>query len=466
MGRLLAVSAVVGLVLACAAAPFVGCVDLFHSTDFGTCLGDGGPGCSQPEGAPARDAPAPDGRARKDAGHKDAGQKDAGHRTDAGDATVPPHDAAHDATPDSGHDAAHDQHVVDAGRDAAHDAHDAGVDAPRPVDAGTDFCAWSADTAASHAVYACLWLGACAGNPGLNEFGTCYPNALMAYNCALNPNQRVTGPLHTYWDALWQASSCDAVLAAVFAGRAPTCGERADASAAGGVMGCVATSDGGGASVATVCIDGGLAAAVHCDMEGYRCIEGSCTNGGSPCSQPTAASCTGNVFHSCQNVPNEAGTIEVVVDVGKDCSHFGAGKCVLAENESGGCLPNDAGQKCTASAIADPCSGADTVTGCATGYEESLYCAGFGPATACSGVGNRVVSSSQLAAGCYNPMNNGFGDMMTGCAGLTAFYDYAGPAGAVEIYCADAGLGSCDQNAVGGFRPYCGLEGGVDSAAP
>ena len=184
-GRRLRVSARASLM---AVASLLGCVDLFHSTDFGgTCSAQVDGGCLDAAGVDA--AKTKDGRADGGTtGPRDATADRKGGPRDVTTAveSAAPSDAGHEAT-------------------------------------GTNFCTWSSATAQSRAEHACLWLGACAGNADLNEFGTCYPNALLAYDCILNPNQQVRGPLHTYWDALWQATSCEDVLQAIFPQGVPLC---------------------------------------------------------------------------------------------------------------------------------------------------------------------------------------------------------------------------------------------------
>jgi len=82
------------------------------------------------------------------------------------------------------------------------------------VDAGTDFCAWSDEVARQNAAHACAWLGACESPLGRNAFGSCMFEALLAYDCAANPDHRAKGKAHALWDRLWQANSCEAVNAA------------------------------------------------------------------------------------------------------------------------------------------------------------------------------------------------------------------------------------------------------------
>jgi hypothetical protein len=453
------------------------CVDLFHSTDFG--------GACPPDAATCRDAAPGDAKRGRDAqedrstgkptdatvDHRGTTPADAGR--DARDTGRDAQDARADATLDSaapadaGHDAGHDTGpVTDAPKpsdararsDARDASDDRGVrdakpagDATTPVDAGTNFCAWSAETAQASAEHACLWLGACAGTASLNAYGTCYPNALMAYDCTLNPNQQVRGELHAFWDALWQARSCDDVLHAIFPGGPPSCPSGAT------VCGDALTGADASSSVAVACGGGGFASAVNCQMAGHTCASGACTNGGPSCDAavtPTP-SCSGSVFHKCQAIENnpEAGTTYVVVDVGKDCAYFGAGSCVVDTAAGiGGCEPNDASTSCTLGLYATCAPGDPTwVAGCATGHLETLRCPRFGVSAGCSIDGGWFASSDDLVQGCYNPAHNGYSTHSY--CGPTYFETYAGPAGIVQPDCLDAGLtGGCTVTSNG---PYC-----------
>jgi hypothetical protein len=335
---------------------------------------------------------------------------------------------------------------VDASGDSPATITDGGLDAK--LDTGTNFCAWSHSKAEEMAQRACLWLGACAGNTGLNEYGTCYPTALLAYDCTLNPNQQVrAGALHAYWDALSRASSCSDVMAAIFGGKAPACSN--SVASCGNDL-----TDGGFADIVTTCGDGGFTSAVNCQMLGYTCSQGVCTNGGAACTGANAG-CTGNVLHSCQNVENAAGTGAAVTDVGRDCTNFGAGKCV-ADASSGayGCVPNNAGGACTPSGTVAcaPTGGSAFVAGCATGNVETVQCSGFGPTTTCSPDGGAWMASSRdLAGGCYDP--SAVGGQAT-CSPSKALVDVAGPSGVVEVGCLDAGFSACAINVVTG-KPFC-----------
>ena len=315
-------------------------------------------------------------------------------------------------------------------------------------DAGTDFCSWGSSTAQAHAEHACAWLGACAGSEDLNDFGACYPLALMAYDCVLNPNQQVRGALHAYWDSLWQVKSCDDVRKAIFAGQSIACNNPVASCGSDLVSG--AFKD-----VAVACADGGFSVAVNCAAAGFGCQEGECKLlGERSCTGSPLVGCDGTIFHSCQPVENnpDASPTTLNVDVGKDCQYFGAGACTLLDGGFGGCAPSNAATPCTPSAIATCSDGGAYVLGCPTGVLESLKCPNFHDGNSCSVVGGWFAPSNDLPLGCYNPNENDYGTMPV-CT-PSVFSDYAGPAGFVTVGCADAGLNA--SNCPGGDAgPYC-----------
>ena len=408
--------AVGGFVLA---AGFFGCVDLFHSTDFGEACTDAADGCG------AGDAGGDGANVKRRDGGGDSGRGDGGAR----DGTMD-----HGGTVDGGRDGK-------GGTDAPIGTPDTGADATNPT-----FCGLSPTTAASYAEHACRLLGACAGNFDLNEYGVCYTNARLAYDCALNPSLQVRGALYTYWDALSKATTCGDVLGAIFPA---------------GVLACTISGCGAGSnsSIVTICADGGgFTSAVNCQMRGYTCAAGACGNGGSPCGGQVQAGCGGNTLRACQTVENEAGTGTVVLDVGRDCTNFGGGNCV--ENGSiAGCLPNDAAAACApSSAVACTLTdGGAVVTGCASGYPETIPCSAFTEGTTCNPDGGWAAASQDLVGGCFNGSVLGVHAGATGkcMPGGGGFQDNAGPNGVTSVACVGVGFidGGCVYSATG--EPYC-----------
>jgi hypothetical protein len=289
----------------------------------------------------------------------------------------------------------------------------------------------------------------------LNEYGVCYTNARLAYDCSLNPNQRVRGALYTYWDALSKATTCDDVLAAIFPAGVPVC------TSSGASCGTDLTDGGRYANVVVACGDGGFSSAVNCQMRGYSCVSGVCGNGGAACTATPTASCAGNTLRSCQLVEIDAGSATGWVDVGRDCTNFGGGNCVQqAATGAYGCLPNDPNDASIPCAPSPAVSctpldgGGGFVTGCASGYQENVPCSAFATGTTCNPDGGWAASSRDLVGGCFNPavLRLLAGDGT--CTAGGGFTDNAGASGPVQVDCPDSGgFEECRYNATG--EPYC-----------
>jgi hypothetical protein len=209
--------------------------------------------------------------------------------------------------------------ALDASRDGC-----APPSIPQAVD--TDFCAWSPAEAQEHAVHACSWLGACETPMGNNAFGPCSFRALMAYDCAANPNHRARADAHRLWDCLQRVRSCGEVDACVFGGGPPLCGE------AGAYTVCTTSPQ--PAAVRVQC--GGDGAGVlsrafgeNCALWGQTCAEGP---GGTACAgEASGLSCTNtdrgcsssSLLHWCE-ASADGGAAR---DLGIDCASNGAGAC-------------------------------------------------------------------------------------------------------------------------------------------
>jgi hypothetical protein len=312
-----------------------------------------------------------------------------------------------------------------------------------PPAASTDFCSWSPTEARAHAQRACAWVGACETPFGRNAFGPCMFQALLAYDCAANPNHGPDGKAHDLWDCLWQVKSCGDVDRCVFPAGVQPCAGGLAATACG-------TDAGGGLSNADVRLacagDGGVARGESCVMGGQ-----SCTSNGAP------AACTGTGGASCSIVECASGRTQLVscdggADRGIDCAQNGAGICVgvgaggaawvacLAESDAEACVPD-------ASAS---CSGG-VASSCPSGVPESIDCAALvGGIAAC------------------NP------------GPLTPAFDWTSPcgldAGTCIESCADGGLfgcvrggplsASCDEQGLGPCREVSTVTGPAPACAP
>ena len=245
-------------------------------------------------------------------------------------------------------------------------ASEAGVEAGS--DAGTDFCAWSDTVARQNATHACAWLGACESPLGRNAFGSCMFEALLAYDCAANPDHPVKGKAHALWDCLWRANSCEAVNACVFPQGPQQCG--------GGPFVTCATQGGvpPNADVRVECAAGGAAPnGENCALWGQTCggdlsigvCGGSAGEGAIDC---TVSSCMGTMLHVC----DDGGR-----DIGIDCASNGAEACVgLPPGQPTAswvaCLPESDAGACTPDASAQCSHG--IATSCPAGILETINC--------------------------------------------------------------------------------------------
>ncbi|HEX3772228.1 MAG TPA: hypothetical protein VHV30_15235 [Polyangiaceae bacterium] len=318
------------------------------------------------------------------------------------------------------------------------------IDASRPGCAreaeaeavSTDFCAWKPVEATEHALHACAWLGACETPLGNNAFGPCYFRALMAYDCAANPNHPVQNEAHRLWDCLQRTKSCADVDACIFGSSPPICPQVSDLTV------CV----GGTPTTRVRCEDGGAqgdaqARGENCALWGQTCASiaggGSLCAGdakGATCEEGTGSCGVHTPLHWCAAI--DGGPPR---DVGIDCASYGAGACVgLLESDAGyaswtACAPADAGPSCTLDASAT-CDDAGRALSCPTGVVETIDCA-------------RLLNQP---AGCVS-------------GALDPQFDWTGPCTLVPSQCPadscdrDGGLTSCERGA--GFSVDCASEG-------
>ena len=226
---------------------------------------------------------------------------------------------------------------------------DAGVAATIP-DAGTDFCRqWTSAVAHQKAEYACAWLGACETPTGRNAFGPCMFQALLAYDCAANPNHLAQGKGHALWDCLWQVKTCGDVDRCVFPAGPQGC-TPGETSATCGISG---VDGGSNADVRVVCADGGRPSVENCALWGQTCA-----------AYDAGTVCTGvaglNAGPRCSSracIPGSTGSLNEVEwcddagDQGIDCASNGAGRCdgfreasapwvaCIAAGDAGACSP-------------------------------------------------------------------------------------------------------------------------------
>ncbi len=235
---------------------------------------------------------------------------------------------------------------------------EAGPEAAPP----TDFCKWDDTTALANARHACAWLAACETPMGGNALGPCMFEALLAYDCAANPDHRAQGEAHRLWDCLWQATTCSAVDACVFPSGPQACGSNGTA--------CATATD--NLDVRVECVDGGKTHGENCALWGQTCASSPATggvcagSGGAAGVACNAQECAGTSLHWCV----DGG------DIGLDCASNGAQSCGGYPDASSAtwiaCVPGGDGAACAPS-LAVTCD-AGLATTCLTGAVESLNC--------------------------------------------------------------------------------------------
>jgi len=248
------------------------------------------------------------------------------------------------------------------GQGAGHDT-DGGPDASNAV---LDFCAWSPADAKLQAMHACAWLGACETPMGKNAFGPCMFEALLAYDCASNPDHRVNGVVHELWACLASARTCDGVNRCVL----PT-----TACGSGDYTTCLTAPNGVPAEsvVRVECSDSG-AHAENCLLWSQACTMSS---GPAACGGPSGSACSGGAPSSCiagsqLRCGRDGG------DLALDCAGNGAGVCSGFPQTTNAdwvsCLPDDAGPDAAcAPTLATTCTHG-AASSCPSGIREGLDC--------------------------------------------------------------------------------------------
>ncbi|MGH7270987.1 MAG: hypothetical protein ACREJ3_11205 [Polyangiaceae bacterium] len=277
------------------------------------------------------------------------------------------------------------------------------------IDAGSNFCSWTPPEARQHAAHVCAWLGACQPPAGGNAFGACMVQALLAFDCASNPNHRAAGPSLARWECLLAAKTC----ADIDACDSPPSGNPGDSAA----ISCDAGNDDGGCP--------GVDAGAGCTLSG----------------------CAGSALHWCAD-DGEGGP---PLDVGIDCDGNGDRRCDIFPSR-------DAGQWAA-------CVASNDATSAACAPDASATCSG-GIATSCpSGVVETIDCNTLLgqdAACAAGPLAPPF-DWTSPCIVIPSLC--AGDA------CDDGGVTSCARGAT--FSVNCAQEGllpceigGADAGGP
>ncbi|HLK36883.1 MAG TPA: hypothetical protein VKU41_09045 [Polyangiaceae bacterium] len=327
---------------------------------------------------------------------------------------------------------------------------------PRSVDAGqTSFCAWTPGEARDHAREVCARLGACESPTGKNAFGPCMFEALLAFDCAANPNHPVAGKARDLWQCLSAATACADVDRCVFEGTGPGLCDQAGQFAA-----CPGSPT---VNLRVDCTDGGTpplprAAGENCALWGQTCdiVDGvavcsgpSTGQAGGECSQ--GSGCYGGAaIHWCPGLGNGIRT-----DVGIDCASNGAQACAgfPADPPSWvACIPLADSSACPANAAAS-CDEGGVAHSCPAGASERIDCSALlGQPGACQAGPLSPPFDWTSACAVSPPECTGDSCVDGGVVGCTRGARFA-------TDCASLGLGPCSMVTVSTD------DGGVESRA-
>jgi hypothetical protein len=314
----------------------------------------------------------------------------------------------------------------------------------------TDFCAWTPVEAREHAIHACAWLGACETPMGRNALGPCVFQALLAYDCASNPNHLVAPQLHRLWDCLQRAETCADVDVCT--------------SGPSGTRGCKSLGDYTACTgdLRVHCTDGGVEpyakarGSENCALWGKTCATGTsdtaCAGSASglSCHATDAPECLSpSMIRWCGTVDGgEPGATGI--DLGIDCASNGAMRC--------GGFPSDAPRWVACRPNGDAASGHDDcppdpaatcesgrATSCPSGAKESIDCATLlgspGASSACAE--GPLVPPFDWTSPCVMAAPECAGDT---CDGMVVRACERGAA--FPVNCEQEGLGACRLQAV------------------
>lgn len=204
---------------------------------------------------------------------------------------------------------------------------DIDANAPGCVEAGPPTLCDAGDPE-SVALRACAWLSACAHPVGRNMTGQCMVDAVLAYDCAANPNRPPQGKAKKFWQCMLGVKVCDDVIACVFPNGRSSC-------TSGGFIGCSqtpGTNDDTRYDCVVGTADAGDAAppapGENCAMAGQTCDsldrDAMSGNNSALCLGPARRTCslTGCADAGALSLCDDAG-----LDRGYDCTSVGAQQC-------------------------------------------------------------------------------------------------------------------------------------------
>jgi len=245
---------------------------------------------------------------------------------------------------------------------------------PRCTDAAppVEVCAPDAGVAQQRAMHACAWLAACGHPLGHNKTGECMVDAILAYDCAANPNRKAKGASKEFWGCMQNAKTCSDVRFCIF----PDAGGVQCTN--GGFLGCSQTTL--DPNTRLDCVQPGPGGGENCGTHGQTCssLDPDASNRNALCVGPQGRACTGSAgcVDGGLSLCDDAG-----VDLGYSCANVGAGTC----NPSGAtpaCQPESDSGVCSATNDVTCTSGNIRAQGCVTLAPESVDCTAIsGPGT-------------------------------------------------------------------------------------
>ena len=315
------------------------------------------------------------------------------------------------------------------------------VDASAPGCAGpvaADLCSPDAGVAQDRAVHACSWLATCESPIGHNATGSCMVDAILAFDCAANPNRKPKLSAKAYWSCLDKAKSCADVHACTMPEGRGNC-------TTAGFIGCYPNND----NPRVQCLVSGVSpAAENCAARGQVCDSIGGTDGGN-----NNAVCVGAKRRNCTvtgcNGSSLAACDDAGLDHGTDCSLFGEGSCITTGAQPA-CKPEGSNPWPATTDI--NCTGGGVAQGSASGFLETVDCTAISGLGTCTKVtnappGTPVVSACQGTSGCSVDTCGADGGALVACV--------AGRS--VPVNCVALGLNPCDDTVptLEGTRAAC-----------
>ncbi len=308
---------------------------------------------------------------------------------------------------------------------------DLDASAPQCIDGGDaapqDLCAPDAGVAQTQAIKACAMLSACAHPAGRNKTGECMVDAILAYDCAANPNRKPLGKSKAFWLCMQNAKTCADVEHCVYPDTNVACQN-------GGFIGCTQSSQNPDTRVDCFSATN-PAPGENCAAHGQTCdaLDPDASNRNALCVGPQRRTCTGagGCVATQLSICNDAG-----VDLGYDCTDFGAGSC-FSNGASPACKPTGTGT-CASTNDVTCTSGNVVAQGCVTGVPETVDCTAISGKGTCvpieAGVlGTTPASACHLDTGCTDDTCDDAGALVACVRGR-----------AVVVDCTSLGLKTCN----------------------